>query len=227
MNNPLNLSLYLVLDPEHCTHHHPLEVLTQALEAGVSIVQFRQKNIPRDSAKPLAQSCRELCSLHNVPFIVNDDPLLALDVGADGFHLGQNDTLPPSLLPQLTLSKTIIGRTARSHDELLSLRPQVLNNLCHYIGIGAVFASSSKQHPDSQFLGIQGLKTFLPYAQSLLSPSFPLCAISGISHHNVQDVLSTGINGIAVISAICSAENPYQATRQLRQIIHNHQRNVS
>lgn len=212
----LPLSLYLILDPAQCLHHHPIDVLEQAIEGGISCVQYRDKSFS-DHSIAIAQDARKICGLKNIPFIVNDSPTLADKLDADGCHLGEDDPSPQQARDIIGQNK-IIGLTLKKSQDPFNITSQIKKNNCDYICIGPVFQSSSKTHEEPLFIGIDGLFSFLNFCREKIAVDTPICAISGISLDNAEEVFKTGIDGIAVISAICSAEEPLEATKLLREI---------
>ena len=211
---PFDISLYLVLDPSFCQYHNPLVVLASALKGGVSMVQYRSKTTQPNIE--LIQACQKLCQEHHTPFILNDDPKLALDLHADGCHVGNDDT-PAHTARSILGSDKILGVTVRTKEDKENAIKLATAGICNYAGIGAIFPSSSKNANPDAMLGLEGLAAYVDSFQSRLSTKLPLCAISGITAQNAKSVQATGVDGIAMIGAICGAKDPLCATKALRQ----------
>ena len=211
----LNLRLYLVTD-EACLPpgRNLFDAVEEALQAGVTLVQYREKNGLGKGMLEKARAMVELCHRYNVPLIVNDRLDIALLSGADGVHLGQDD-IPVSearrmanqffancdaaqkggsALP-LTGSRFIIGATAHNVEEALAAEAAGAD----YLGCGAVFATKTKKNTVP--LGLDGLRAIIKAVH------IPVVGIAGVTLQNYKQVLSTGANGAAVISAILGADD--------------------
>ena len=217
----LNLRLYLVTD-EYCLlpGRDLFDAVEEALQAGVTLVQYREKNGPGKGMLEKARKLIALCHKYNVPLLVNDRLDIALLSGADGVHLGQDDIpvaearrmadlffakgsaphtencaaahTAGSTLP-LTGSRFIIGATAHNVEEALAAEAAGAD----YLGCGAVFATHTKK--DTVPLGLDGLKAIRQAVH------IPIAGIAGITTENYQQVLGTGADGVAVVSAILGA----------------------
>ena len=199
----MDLSLYLVVGPGD-TRGRPLgEVVLAAVAGGVTAVQLRCKD---HSAGDFVQEARALVAElrpRGIPLIVNDRVDVALAVGADGVHVGQDD-LPAADVRRMVGEDLIVGLSVTNLAEALALDPRVVD----YAGVGPVFATSTK--PDAAPpLGLGGTRAICDVL------SVPAVAIGGIGLTNAADVLTAGVTGIAVISAICGADSPRESAGQL------------
>lgn len=202
-----NYSFYLVIDPEFCLYRNVYSLLEAALTAGVSMVQLRYKT---DNAKEffkMACKVKELTQKSSIPLIINDRVDIALACKADGVHLGQKD-LPVLQAREILGQKAIIGLSA-STLEHVRLAPSLPID---YIGLGPIFATSTKLDADESM----GLKS-LSEASKL--SKLPIVAIGGINQNNALQVIAAGAAGIAVVSAICSAQDPAMAAHSLSDAI--------
>jgi len=173
----------------------PLKQTRIALQAGATMVQYRNKAFePRHYQE--VEAIRTLCRCNNVPFIVNDDIVLAKVVGADGVHVGQADDSPGQARVLLG-EQAIIGVSISDMDEL---RNTDLAS-CDYIGTGPVFATTTKADAKT-VLGPAGMGVIAQAAP------VPLAAIGGIDHTNAGECFEHGAAGVAVISCITRAELP-------------------
>ncbi len=200
MNNPY--LLYLVTD-EHLETASLLHIVEQAIFGGVTMVQLREKgnDVQHFIAKGLA--LKELVTPLGIPLIINDRVDVALAVEADGVHLGQSD-MPVHFARQLLGPNKLIGLSVENEAQLLESARLPID----YIGLSAIFASQTKRDTLREW-GIAGLQRAV--AQSEL----PVVAIGGIDQRNITEVAATGAAGIALVSAICHAEDPKLAALQL------------
>lgn len=202
----LDLSLYLVVGPHDVAGRSLLDVVRNAVAGGVSIVQLRRKD---DAMRLFTEDARALVALLRplgVPLIVNDNVDVAIAAHADGVHLGQSDQSPAQARRLLGLD-AIIGLSVSSANEARLLDPSLVD----YAGIGPVFSTATK--PDAgRPLGLHETRDIC----ALLS--VPAVAIGGVSHANAADVWTTGVRGIAVVSAICAAADPRAAAVQFTTV---------
>ncbi|MCO5112712.1 MAG: thiamine phosphate synthase [Bdellovibrionaceae bacterium] len=210
--NPFNSAqpfLYLVLDQDYCLHHSAFDVAHMALQAGVKAVQIRSKTLSPLKFLKLAETIKPLCQNVGVPLIINDDLDVALDVQADGLHLGQKDT-SPFKARELFDRKMFIGLSISSLQEAKDAQGSPID----YLGIGPLWHTQTKA-----ITPLTSLNEFKNICN--LFPDKPHIAIGGIHTHNISTVKNLGASGIAVVSAICSAPDPYAATLELLGVL-NH-----
>jgi len=188
------LRLYLVTDESCLRYASLLDAVQEALQAGVTLVQYREKNGLGREMLQKAVVLRKLCHRYHVPFIVNDRLDIALLSEADGVHLGQDD-LPVAEARKLAGPDFIIGATAHSVQEALAAQAAGAD----YLGCGAVFPTSTKK--DTVSLGLDGLQAIRNMVH------IPVVGIAGITPQNYKQVLAAGADGIAVVSGILGAEN--------------------
>ena len=203
--NRKNLQLYFVYGSHQGDTERSLEVIRQALEGGITMFQLREKGGGALQGRALldfARSVRSLTSEYGVPFIVNDDSALAMEAGADGLHIGQNN-IPHADLPGW-FDEKIVGLSVGNADELSASDLRSVD----YIGTGPVFATQSKDDA-GEAIGITGLE----WMRSQVGP-LPMVAIGGITHENYRACLEAGADGAAVISAIAGADDVEKAVRR-------------
>ena len=201
----LNLRLYLVTD-EYCLPpgRNLFDAVEEALQAGVTLVQYREKNGPGKGMLEKARKLIALCHKYNVPLLVNDRLDIALLSGADGVHLGQDD-IPVAEARRLAGEDFLIGATAHNVEEALAAEAAGVD----YLGCGAVFATHTKK--DTVPLGLDGLQAIRQAVH------IPIAGIAGITTENYQQVLGTGADGVAVVSGILGTDSISDAvTRFLR-----------
>jgi thiamine-phosphate pyrophosphorylase len=202
----MDLSLYVILDRGAAQGRDLVEVLDAAVAGGCRMVQLREKEWPSGRLFPLAERLRSRCAAAGVTFIVNDRVDLALALGADGVHLGQDD-LPASGARPLLRPGMILG--VSTHDAAQA-RAALLDG-ADYIAVGSMFPTPTKR--DFQLVGpglIRKLRGEIPV---------PLVGIGGITHDNVQEVIRAGADGVAVISSVCSAADPKNASERFLALI--------
>jgi thiamine-phosphate pyrophosphorylase len=203
------LSVYLVIGSQDC-HFSPertLQVVEDALAAGVRMVQFRDKHsrLTAFEREQLAIAIQTCCNRHDALFIVNDDVEMAVRLQADGVHVGQEDS-PLAEVRERIPAGMIVGVSAGTVEEAMA----ALEGGADYIGVGAMFATSSKADAGEP-IGPQGLQEI----RHAVGPRFPIVGIGGITLKNFSEVISAGADGVAVISAITRAESPGTAARHL------------
>ena len=191
--------LYLILDPSVSSTRSLNDALRQSAQAGVKIVQYRNKTASMKEAYAEALPLRKLAAELGVLFIVNDRCDLALAVDADGVHLGQGD-LPLDLARKVMGPDKLIGISTHNPDQVREANAGEPD----YLGFGPIFKPGSKPDHDP-VVGIEGLRAICALT------SLPVFAIGGITAENVGEVMKAGANGVAVISAILKAPDITQA----------------
>ena len=212
------LPLYFVAGTQDCRHlgdnpaDNLLSVLKQALEGGITCFQFRDKgkfsleNSP-DEQRALATKCRDLCRQYNVPFIVDDNVDLALEIEADGIHVGQSDT-PVKTIRAKTNKPLIIGWSINRLDEA-KIGEEIAE--IDYFGVGPIFTTQSKENP-SPTLGMEFIQTLRNGGITK-----PLVAIGGIKLEHVKTLRKYGADGVAIITAITQANDIKSVTQALKE----------
>lgn len=198
------LLLYAVTDRSWTQDQTLYDQIEAALKGGVTIVQLREKNLTEDEFVAEAIRVKELCSRYNVPLIINDNADVALKSGADGVHVGIEDT-PVAELRQKVGKDFIIGATAKTVEQAQSAEKAGAD----YLGVGAVFPSPTKKNAIR--ITAEKLKEICS------SVSVPAVAIGGISLDNVSEIKGCGVNGIAVVSAIFASDDIQKAASELKE----------
>lgn len=182
-----------------------VSVCRSVLENGATFLQIREKDLDAGAFEKEAAEIKALCDEMRVPFVVNDNVEIALSIGADGVHVGQSDIRGRDIRSLIGPDR-ILGISAATVEEALDAQAAGAD----YIGCGAVFGTSTKKN--SRSLTMQGLKDICR------AVDIPVVAIGGINARNASGLKGTGIDGIAVVSAIFAAEDPGKATADLCQI---------
>jgi thiamine-phosphate pyrophosphorylase len=205
------LSLYLVMGTQNCLNSPEL-VLEEAIKGGITIFQYREKgeNALEGIAKyELAKTLQDICRKHQIPFIVNDDVELALELNADGIHVGQEDGNLEGIREQI--GNKILGISAHNLEEAR----QAVRIGADYLGVGPMFPTMTK----SDLREVRGPIVIEEIRKS--SIELPIVGIGGINEDNLRYVMDAGANGIAVIAAITKQNDPLEATKRLKQKMMN------
>lgn len=198
------LLLYAVTDRSWTGRLTLYQQVEQALQGGVTMVQLREKNLNEAEIITQAKELLKLCHRYNVPLIINDSADIALQVGADGVHVGIEDA-PVAEIRKKAGADFIIGATAKT-----VLQAQAAEAAgADYLGVGAVFPSPTKQNAIR--ITIEQLKAICG------SVNIPAVAIGGIGLRNMDELAGGGMKGIAVVSAIFAAEDIKSAAAQLKE----------
>ncbi len=203
----VNLDLHLVTDRGLLRGRRLLEIIRAAVAGGVSVVQLREKDCSTREFLELGCAVAAELARCSVPLIINDRVDIALAVGADGVHLGQSD-MPYAQARTLLGPKAIIGLSVESVADALAAETLDVD----YLGLSPVFSTPTKTDLQHQ-LGLEGVREIQSVSRHRL------VAIGGIHAGNAKAVLAAGAGGLAVVSAICSADDPIRATRELLQEI--------
>lgn len=200
--NEKTLLLYAVTDRSFVGRQTLLEQIEDALRGGVTILQLREKKMPQGAFLEEAIQVKALCRKYGVPLIINDNVDVALQSGADGVHVGLEDT-PVAEIRRRVGKDFLIGATAKTVPQA-QLAEQ---SGADYLGVGAVFPSPTKSN--ALRITTENLR------EICASVSIPAVAIGGISLSNVMQLQGGGMRGIAVVSALFGAENISEAAAAL------------
>jgi thiamine-phosphate pyrophosphorylase len=199
--------LCLVADVEAAGNRNLSFIIRAAVEAGTTLVQLRGKKLGIRQFLNLALEVSEYLKSRNIPLIINDRVDIALACEAEGVHLGQDD-MPLPLARKILGKQRLIGISVNTIKEAEAAEAQGAS----YIGAGPIYYTSSKKELGT-ILKLEGLRTIREKIK------IPILAIGGLRAENVQDVISAGADGIAVISAIMSSEDTTKATKKLLEVL--------
>lgn len=200
-----SLLLYAVTDRSWLGGQTLYEQVEEALEGGATFIQLREKNLDDEETLKEAVLLQDLCKKYKVPFVVNDKVEVALEMDADGVHVGQSD-MEAGNVRQLLGPDKIIGVSAQTVEQALLAQERGAD----YLGVGAVFPTGSKS--DAVEVDHDTLRAICQ------AVDIPVVAIGGISRENVSRLAGTGICGIAVISAIFAQKDIRTSTRELKEL---------
>lgn len=197
-----SMRLYAVTDSQWLNGRTLPEVVEEALQGGATFVQIREKELPYREFLRLAKAVKKITDDYHVPYVVNDEVELAKEVDADGVHIGQSDK-------ELTEARRLLGE-----DKIIGVSVQTVEqaleaekNGADYLGVGSVFTTSTKLDADSV-----PMETLRKICDAV---SIPVVAIGGITKNNIAKLQKTGIDGVAVVSAVFAAENIGLETAEL------------
>ena len=205
----LNAGLYLVTSQPLSAGRRTLDIVEQALNGGVRLIQLREKELSTASFTALAHEVRVLTGARDALFIVNDRLDVALSVGADGVHLGQDD-LPVAEARRLA-PELIIGASTHSEEELQAAQAAGAS----YVNIGPLFPTRTKEWTGA-YLGWEGLERLARIA------TVPYTVMGGIKNSHIPELTKKGVRTIAVVTAVTGAAQPEQAARDLLTLIRKH-----
>ena len=203
----IDYTLYLVTDRSLARGRTSVEIVREAVAGGATCVQLREKNCGTREFLEEARAFQAALRGTGVPLVVNDRVDVALAVDADGVHLGQQD-MALADARRLGPPGWIIGVSAECVEDAIRAEREGAD----YIGVSPVFATPTKTDAALP-LGLEGLR------QMRAAVKIPLVAIGGIHAGNAREVIRAGADGLAVVSAIVSADSPREAARQLRREI--------
>ena len=201
-----SMLMYAVTDRAWLKENEDLtSVCKSVIENGATFLQIREKDLDEGTFEQEAEALKKLCAQYHIPFVVNDSVEIALDIDADGVHVGQSDIKGRDIRSMIGNEK-ILGISAGTVEEAIAAEKAGAD----YIGVGAVFGTSTKKN--ARNLTVEKLKEISE------SVSIPVVAIGGIGVSNIMELVESGVDGVAVVSAIFAAENPGEATAKLLKL---------
>ncbi len=204
MKPPINYHLYLVTDEAERCRYGLLETVKRAVEGGVTLVQYRSEQLSYAEQKEQVLPLQAYLRSVGVPLIINDNVQLAVEIDADGIHIGQDD-MPVAEARALIGPDKILGLTVTTAEQMAAVNTDMVDN----IGCGPVFPTITKEDAPPP-MGIDG------WAALARTCPLPVVAIGGLNKERTAAIRATGLAaGVAVVSAICAAEDPTQAAKDL------------
>lgn len=203
MRPALDLSVYLVTDPVLTRRHGLLETVRRAVAGGATVVQLRDKHARDDDLVAQGRALMAMLAPAGIRLIVNDRVEVARAIGADGLHVGQDD-MPAREARARIGERMILGVSAGDEAEIATVDPAIVD----HVGMGP-FAATSTKADASAPLGVAR------FAQLRAMLTLPVVAIGGIGEANTAAAIRAGADGVAVVSAICAADDPEAATRRI------------
>lgn len=201
------LRLYLVTDQSCAGGRTLTDVVAAAVQGGVTCVQLREKLLNTRDFFAQALLLKELLAPHGIPLVINDRIDVALACGAQGVHLGQGD-MPVAQARRLLPPDVFIGLSVETMDDVARSASLSVD----YLGVSPIHATPTKTDTQMPW-GLDGLRKVRS------ATALPLVAIGGIHAGNARAVLAAGADGLAVVSALCSAPDPRAAAAALRKLM--------
>lgn len=202
--------LYAVTDRSWLNGRTLAECVEAALAGGATFVQLREKHASRCEKEDLARELMPLCRAAGVPFVIDDDVEVALAVGADGVHVGQDDAACAEARRMLG-PQAIVGVSVQTVEQALAAQAEGAT----YLGVGALFGTSTK--PDAQLVSLETLRAICA------AVDIPVVAIGGLNESTVKSLEGSGVQGAAVVSAIFAAADiraaAYGLAATMRQVL--------
>jgi len=199
------LKVYFIMGSNNCLVN-PLEIVEAALKGGVTLFQFREKGtgaLKGEEKAELASNIKSLCKEYGVPFLINDDIELAIALGADGVHIGQEDE--PASIVRGKIGEKILGVSVHTLEEA----KKAVSEGADYLGIGPIYQTSTKEDAKEES------GTVLIEQIRAVGMDIPIVGIGGITAVNAGAVVKAGADGVSVITAISMAASPLQAAKDL------------
>lgn len=204
MNIKNDMLLYAVTDSRWLNGETLYDQVKKALDGGTTFIQLREKELDYGSFLDEAKKIKELCKEYKVPFVINDNVDIAIESGADGVHVGQSDMEAGDVRAKLGPDK-IIGVSCKTVEQALLAQSRGAD----YLGVGAMFQTGTKS--DATGVSFEMLKAITE------AVSIPVVAIGGITYDNVSQLSGSGIDGVAVVSAIFAQKDIKKAAKQLKE----------
>jgi len=205
MKPEINYGIYLVTDSELMSTETVEQAVEQAIKGGCTLVQLREKKLSSLDFYKTALKVKTITDHYNIPLIINDRVDIALAVDAAGVHVGQSD-LPAKIVRNIIGNDKILGVSASSLTEAMQAEKEGAD----YLGVGAMFITGTKT--DAELVSLESLK------EIKRTTSLPTVAIGGINKDTIPLLADTGIDGIAVVSAIISEKDIFMAASKIKSL---------
>ena len=200
-----NLLLYAVTDRAWLGEQTLARQVEASLKGGATMVQLREKHLDRAAFLAEARELKALCGRYGAPFLINDDVALALEVRADGVHVGQSDMEAAEVRRRLGPDR-ILGVSAQTVEQALGAEAAGAD----YLGVGAAFVTGTKT--DAKPISRETIRAITA------AVDIPVVAIGGISHDNILELKNCGLDGVAVVSALFAQADVKAAAEELLRL---------
>lgn len=206
MKPVIDYTLYLVTDRDLMSTETLEQAVEDACKGGVTLVQLREKHASRLEFVDLAYRVKRICDKYGVPLVINDEPEIAVEIGAAGVHVGQED-LEASRVREIVGPDAIVGVSAATVAEAQAAQQAGAD----YLGVGGIASTATK--PEAGVLTIEELREIVE------SVDIPVVAIGGVNARTIPGLLGMGLAGYSIVSAIIAADDIEAASRELRSLI--------
>ncbi|MDF2943199.1 MAG: thiamine phosphate synthase [Herbinix sp.] len=200
-----SMRLYAVTDRMWLGNNSLIDQVEASIKGGVTFVQIREKNLSFEEYVALGKEIKEVTDKYHVPYVINDDVEVAIACGADGVHVGQQD-MEASDVREKIGADMILGVSVQTVEQAVLAEEKGAD----YLGVGAVFSTSTKLDADA--VSFETLKAICSVV------SIPVVAIGGISKETIMKLKGSGVDGVAVVSAIFAQDDIYAETKELRKL---------
>lgn len=201
-----DMTLYAVTDAAWTGEKTLIQQVKEALEGGITFLQLREKHLSEEEFLREAVEIKRLTDQYQIPFVINDNIEIAQKAGADGVHVGQDD-MPVEEVRKILGEDKIIGVSAHNVEEAVRAE----QGGADYLGVGAVHTTATKENTSA--VSMEEMKKICQ------TVSIPVVAIGGIKKNNMNVLSGTGVDGIAVVSAIFAAKNIKEETKELLEAV--------
>lgn len=201
-----DMTLYAVTDAAWTGEKTLIQQVKEALEGGITFLQLREKHLSEEEFLREAVEIKRLTDQYQIPFVINDNIEIAQKAGADGVHVGQDD-MPVEEVRKILGEDKIIGVSAHNVEEAVRAE----QGGADYLGVGAVHTTATKENTSA--VSMEEMKKICQ------TVSIPVVAIGGIKKNNMNVLSGTGVDGIAVVSAIFAAKNIKKETKELLEAV--------
>lgn len=201
-----DMMLYAVTDAAWTGKKTLTEQVEEAMKGGITFLQLREKHLSKEEFLKEAIEIKDLAQKYQIPFVINDEIEIAQEAGADGVHVGQDD-MPVEEVRKILGKDKIIGVSAHNVEEAVRAE----RGGADYLGVGAVYPTSTKENTSA--VSMEEMKKICQ------TVSIPVVAIGGIKKNNMKVLTGTGVNGIAVVSAIFAAKDIRKAAGELLEAV--------
>ncbi len=199
----IDYTLYVCTDRALMSSKTIEESVEKAIKGGAGVIQLREKDAPGLEFYEIAESVHSITERYGIPLIINDRVDIALAIGAEGVHVGQED-IPASAVRRIIGPDMILGVSASSVEEAV----QAEHDGADYLGVGAMNPTATKRDADS--VSIETLKAIRS------AVSIPIVIIGGININTIEHYKGLGVDGLAVVSAVVSAPDPEKSAMELK-----------
>lgn len=201
-----DMMLYAVTDAAWTGKKTLTEQVEEAMKGGITFLQLREKHLSKEEFLKEAIEIKDLAQKYQIPFVINDEIEIAQEAGADGVHVGQDD-MPVEEVRKILGKDKIIGVSAHNVEEAVRAE----RGGADYLGVGAVYPTSTKENASA--VSMEEMKKICQ------TVSIPVVAIGGIKKNNMKVLTGTGVDGIAVVSAIFAAKDIRKAAGELLEAV--------